>query len=116
VSWAYRKNVLDLDLEPRGPLPSQIYWRRRGLAIGVAVVVIAIVAGISFAVFGGSSDPKPVSAPTTAQGQVPQPENKTPVVAPAQPNPAMTPTPTAAVLPPPILRDGVDCPDSTLAV
>jgi hypothetical protein len=116
VSWAYRKNVLDLDLEPRGPLPSQIYWRRRGLAIGIVLVVIAIVAGVSFAIFGGGSDPKPVSAPTASEGQVPQPENKTPVVAPAQPNPGVTPTPTAAVMPPPILKEGDDCPDSTLAV
>jgi len=27
----------------RGPLPSEIYWRRRGLAIGIAVVVVAIL-------------------------------------------------------------------------
>ena len=30
VTWAYGVNVLDL--EPRGPLPTEIYWRRRGLA------------------------------------------------------------------------------------
>ena len=27
-----------LDLEPHGPLPQQIYWRRRALALGVAVL------------------------------------------------------------------------------
>jgi hypothetical protein len=35
---------------------------------------------------------------------------------PAQQAPAPTPTPTAAVMPPPVLKEGDDCPDSTLAV
>ena len=35
-----------LDLEPHGPLPTQIYWRRRALAIGVAVLVIGVIAAI----------------------------------------------------------------------
>ena len=56
MTWAYRENVLDL--EPRGPLPSQIYWRRRGLAIGIAVLVLAIIVGVAFAVFSGGSDSK----------------------------------------------------------
>ena len=114
MTWAYRENVLDL--EPRGPLPSQIYWRRRGLAIGIAVLTLAIIVGVAFAVFSGGSDSK--SAVKTAASQVPQPENKTPVVAPpaASSAPAPTPTPTEAVAPPPVLKDGDDCPDSTLAV
>ena len=35
---------------------------------------------------------------------------------PAQDAPPPTPTPTAAVAPPPVLNEGDDCPDSTLAV
>ncbi len=35
---------------------------------------------------------------------------------PAQQAPPPTPTPTAAVTPPPVLKEGDDCPDSTLAV
>jgi len=114
VTWAYRENVLDL--EPRGPLPSQIYWRRRGLAIGIAVLVLAIIVGVAFAVFSGGSDSK--SSVKTAASQTPQPENKNPVVAPpaASAAPAPTPTPTEAVAPPPVLKEGDDCPDSTLAV
>jgi len=38
------------------------------------------------------------------------------VMPPAQQAPAPTPTPTAAVMPPPVLKEGDDCPDSTLAV
>ena len=44
MTWAYREVVLDL--EPHGPLPTQIYWRRRALALGIAVLVIGIIAAI----------------------------------------------------------------------
>lgn len=121
MTWPYREIVLDL--EPQGPLPTQIYWRRRGLAIGVAVIVIALVAAIVFMVLRDSSstDTKPAAAnqPNTAQGPLaptPTPEVKTPVVPPAQEVPPPTPTATAAVVPPPVLKAGDDCPDSTLAV
>ena len=111
VTWAYGGNVLDL--EPHGPLPTQIYWRRRGLALGIAVLVVALLAGGAFAIFGGS---KPENTAKTATTAIPQPENKTPVVPPAQASPAPTPTPTPAVAPPPLLQAGDDCPDSNLAV
>ena len=116
MTWAYREIVLDL--EPRGPLPSQIYWRRRGLAIGIAALVLAIVIGVAFAVFGGGSDSKSSVKTAASQSQNPQPENKTPVVAPppSESAPPPTPTPTEAVVPPPVLKEGDDCPDSTLAV
>ena len=52
--------------------------------------------------------------PTPLPGE--NPEVKTPVMPPAQQAPPPTPTPTAAVAPPPVLNEGDDCPDSTLAV
>ena len=116
-----------LDLEPHGPLPTQIYWRRRALAIGVAVLVVAVIAAIVLVVVkttGGSGDADNTSAeqqastaaapPTPLPGE--NPEVKSPVMPPAQQAPAPTPTPTAAVKPPPVLNEGDDCPDSTLAV
>ncbi|MBU9766881.1 hypothetical protein FR943_23940 [Mycobacterium sp. TNTM28] len=110
-----------MDLEPHGPLPSQIYWRRRALAIGIAVVVVGIVAAIVAVIMTSSSDAetKPAdepsaTAPTPLPGE--NPEVKTPVVPPAQHAPPPTATPTAAVTPPPLLKEGDDCPDSTLAV
>jgi hypothetical protein len=109
-----------LDLEPKGPLPHQIYWRRRALAIGIGVVVVAIVAAIAILVVSNSTggDTKtPTSsaaAPTPLPGE--NPEVKTPVQPPAQQAPPPTPTPSAAVTPPPVLKEGDDCPDSTLAV
>jgi hypothetical protein len=117
VTWAYGLNVLDL--EPHGPLPTEIYWRRRGLALGIAVVVIGIVIAIIVAVFGGSagantSGAKGAAQPTQAHSPIVQPE----VQAAGPPPGAQAPpvTPTAAVQPPPILKEGDDCPDSTLAV
>ena len=51
MTWPYREVVLDL--EPHGPLPTQIYWRRRALALGIAVLVIGVVAGLIFDRFAG---------------------------------------------------------------
>ncbi|KZS63387.1 hypothetical protein A4G28_11290 [Mycobacterium ostraviense] len=125
MTWAYGVNVLDL--EPRGPLPTEIYWRRRGLALGVAVVVIGIAVAAVVAFVGNTAGAKPVSAekPGSAQShpgsnapQTPEPAGQNAANAPAAPqgqNPEM-PTPTAAVQPPPVLKEGDDCPDSTLAV
>jgi hypothetical protein len=120
VTWDYREFVLDL--EPHGPLPSQIYWRRRGLALAIAVVVIGIVVAVVFTVLSGNAGAdnknasKPVNAPAAAsQAPDPLPEVKSPIT-PLPPPPVQNPTATAAVMPPPVLKDGDDCPDSTLAV
>ena len=111
VTWAYRENVLDL--EPHGPLPPQIYWRRRGLALSIALLVIALLVVVAIALFGGSGSKDTNKASTS---QTAQPPNKTPVVPPVVSSAEPTPTPTAAVEPPPVLQPGDDCPDSTLAV
>ena len=124
MTCPYRDDVLDS--EPQGPLPPEIYRRRRALAIGIAVLVIGIIAAIVIVVVNSSSgaetaEPEqsnPAAAennpPTPLPGQ--DPEVKTPVVPPAEELPPPTPTPTAAVTPPPVLQEGDDCPDSTLAV
>jgi hypothetical protein len=65
VTWPYRVNVLDL--EPRGPLPPEIYWRRRGLAVGIAVVVVAIVVAIIVAVLSGSAGANTSNAKKSTQ-------------------------------------------------
>jgi hypothetical protein len=130
VTWPYGVSVLDL--EPQGPLPPEIYWRRRGLALGIAVVVIGIVVAIVVAVLGGSAGANTSKSANSATAKKPaaqssqnspaadpgaQPEEvKTPVVPPAGQNPdQQVETPTAAVQPPPVLKEGDDCPDSTLA-
>jgi hypothetical protein len=113
-----------LDTEPHRPLPPEIYKRRRMLAIGVAAFVVALVVAIVFVVVANSSgdsssgegaaNSSTATAPTPLPGE--NPEVKTPVQPPAQQAPPPTPTPSAAVLPPPVLQEGDDCPDSTLAV
>jgi hypothetical protein len=125
VTWAYR--VIVLDLEPRGPLPTEIYWRRRGLALGIAVVVIGIAVATVIAFMGGSAGAKPANVkagsaqntPAAPPPQAPPPpgqEGAIPVAPPQQGQNPEAPTPTAAVQPPPVLKEGDDCPDSTLAV
>jgi hypothetical protein len=109
-----------LDLEPRGPLPPEIYWRRRGLALGIAVVVVGIVVAIVVAVLSSSAGAN-TTAGKSGAAQKPSagaaPEVKSPVVPPAGQNAGQpAETPTAAVQPPPVLKEGDDCPDSTLAV
>ncbi len=125
MTWAYGVNVLDL--EPHGPLPTEIYWRRRGLALGIVVVVVGIAVAAVVAFVGGSVGAKPANAekPGSAQAHPaapppqasasPAPEGNPTVVPTQGPNPE-SPTPTAAVQPPPVLKEGDDCPDSTLAV
>jgi hypothetical protein len=109
-----------LDLEPQGPLPPEIYWRRRGLAAGIAVVMIGIVAATVVAVLSGSAGAKPAAdkpaTPEPARSPIVAPPAETPVAPPQGQNPAPSETPTAAVQPPPLLKEGDDCPDSTLAV
>lgn len=125
MTGPYRGHVLDL--EPQGPLPTQIYWRRRALALGVAVVIIGIVAAVVVMVVSGGSGAETKNAdqqqsaanaeeaaPTPLPGEAPG--EKTPIVPPPQQAPPPAPTPTAAVAPPPVLQEGDDCPDSTLAV
>jgi hypothetical protein len=125
VTWAYR--VIVLDLEPRGPLPTEIYWRRRGLALGIAVVVIGIAVATVIAFMGGSAGAKPANVkagsaqntPAAPPPQAPPPpgqEGAIPAAPPQQGQNPEAPTPTAAVQPPPVLKEGDDCPDSTLAV
>ncbi|MFD4432092.1 hypothetical protein [Nocardia sp. NPDC058497] len=53
-------------LEPNGPLPPEIYWRRRALAIGVIVVALAIVIWlVTMVARGGDSSGKTDAAATT---------------------------------------------------
>lgn len=71
-------------IEPNGPLPPEIYWRRRIVAIGGAVAVIALVIGlIVWSTSGGDSNPQnaaSTSAATTTPLTTPEsPETSEPV-------------------------------------
>ena len=109
-------------MEPQGPLPTQIYWRRRALALGIAVVVIGVVVAVVIMVLTSSAgaDTRNADEPAanSAQGAAdpqPLPEGNSPITEQGE-QPPTGPTATNAVAPPPLLQEGDDCPDSTLAV
>jgi len=52
-------------LQPNGPLPPEIYWRRRALAVGVGLVVLALVVWLVMALTGGGDDPEEKRTATT---------------------------------------------------
>ncbi|MBJ7340920.1 hypothetical protein [Mycolicibacterium sp.] len=110
-----------LETEPHSPLPPEIYRRRRFLALGIGALVLVILIVIVVVVFSNSTsdttEPQPAS-PAASSAQLPgaNPEVKTPILPPAQQSPSPTPTPVEAVVPPPVLKEGDDCPDSALAV
>lgn len=73
-------------IEPQGPLPPEIYWRRRIVAVGAAVAVVALVVGlIIWTSVGGddkpqntaaaSSVPPPPTTPASASASAPAPSS-----------------------------------------
>ncbi|MDH6283643.1 hypothetical protein [Prescottella agglutinans] len=52
-------------LEPNGPLPPEIYWRRRAVALGVIVVVVVLVVWIIASLRGGDSPESAAAAATS---------------------------------------------------
>ncbi|MCX2733714.1 hypothetical protein OOZ19_26015 [Saccharopolyspora sp. NFXS83] len=79
-------------LDPIGPLPREVYWRRRALAIGVILLVIALVLW-GVAVLAGALAPERNTAEPAPQA----------APSPAQPHGA--PAPAAAPPPPPPCAD-----------
>lgn len=63
--------------EPTGPLPPEIYRRRRILAITVLVVVLALVVWLVVALTGGGGDaePEPAAAASTLTSSTSAPES-----------------------------------------
>ena len=58
-------------LEPTGPLPPQIYWRRRALGVGVVVVVLLLLVWIISSIGGGDDAPDPAAAAASSSITVP---------------------------------------------
>ncbi|GAB93291.1 hypothetical protein [Gordonia rhizosphera] len=53
-------------IEPQGPLPPEIYWRRRVVAIGGVALVIALVVVLIVWATGGDSNPDNTAAQSSA--------------------------------------------------
>ncbi|ASF10429.1 hypothetical protein NBRGN_025_00030 [Nocardia brasiliensis NBRC 14402] len=103
-------------LEPNGPLPPEIYWRRRALAIGALVVALALVIWLVLTVSRGGDSPgdsKPVAAGSstsvpskTADPSTPKPSGSAESSAPPATSAAPASNEPAAG----------QCPDQSLAI
>lgn len=101
-------------LEPNGPLPPEIYWRRRAAAIGALVIALALVVWGAFALLKGGGDSKPdakaaTSSSATSGGKPPSGTSGAPDPSSAKPSGA---TSSGAA---PAGAQG-QCPDQSLAV
>lgn len=69
-------------LQPRGPLPARVYWVRRLVVVGVAVLLVVLVAQL----LGGSSDGASESAEqaTTVSTETSEPASPTPATKPGR--------------------------------
>ncbi|MGW0183141.1 hypothetical protein [Nocardia sp. NPDC003345] len=54
-------------LEPTGPLPPEIYWRRRVFAIGALIVALAVVIWLVVTVSRGGDSPGAVAATSSTE-------------------------------------------------
>ncbi|MGW0038968.1 hypothetical protein [Gordonia sp. NPDC003376] len=65
-------------IEPQGPLPSEIYWRRRIVAGGVVVAVVALVIGLIVWTQTGGGDSTQNAASTASSSPTATPSTATP--------------------------------------
>ncbi|WP_024332810.1 hypothetical protein [Gordonia hirsuta] len=113
-------------IEPQGPLPTEVYWKRRLLAVAAAVIAIALV--IALVIWAGSSGEDPEStnaAATQSTGSEPEtgagePAPDKPVESgqpPAASNPPAPPASESGVQTPPAEgAEAAQCSDQALSV
>ncbi|RMI29244.1 hypothetical protein [Nocardia stercoris] len=97
-------------LEPNGPLPPEIYWRRRLLAIGVIAAAIVLVVGAGILLTGGD-DHKATPAAATSTAPVSSSAGVTPTGAADSGAPSASAAASASAV-----SANVACPDQSLAV
>ncbi|MFJ9363275.1 DUF4232 domain-containing protein [Nocardia sp. NPDC101769] len=98
-------------LEPNGPLPPEIYWRRRAVAIGAMVLGLALVIWVAFALLKGGGDHKTDAKATTSSAAAtakPSSSSSAPDPSSAKPSGALPSAAAPAAL--------GQCPDQSLAV
>lgn len=111
-------------IEPQGPLPTEVYWKRRLLAVAAAVIAIALV--IALVIWAGSSgeDPENTNAAATQstgpEAGAGEPSPDKPVESgqpPAASSPPAPPAPeSGAQTPPADGAEAVQCSDQALSV
>jgi hypothetical protein len=99
-------------LEPTGPLPPSVYWRRRALAAVVCVLAVVLLAWIVGALVG-SADDQPVRGTSGSQKLTGPPSSPPASTRPATASSAPTSSATSSPPAPPPLRS---CPDKVIKV
>jgi hypothetical protein len=104
-------------LEPNGPLPPEIYWRRRVLAIGILVLALALVIWLVVMIARGGNSPGGTNAAASSSSSAPKPV----VASSAKPSTgaessAPKPSGSAAATPSGTSVAQGQCPDQSLAV
>ena len=61
--------------EPIGPLPPEIYWRRRAVAIGVIVILVVALIWLVSSLRGGGETPEADNAVSTSDLTLPAPSS-----------------------------------------
>mgnify|MGYP001252790849 CR=1 FL=1 len=124
-------------IEPHGPLPPEVYWRRRILAGVVALAVVAVIVGlIVWTTSGGDSTPGNTESSTSASSSTPPPTTTEPAdesidervtgggtggwaasggPADTSTTPSAEPSATASTTPGPVPASGL-CPDENISV
>lgn len=106
-------------LQPTGPLPPEIYWRRRLFALGALAVALVVVVWLIIVASGGGDSPEAAhhAAPLSSAAEstteldplTTTPETTTPSLSAAAP---VTTTPGTVAAP----VEGGQCPDQSLAI
>ena len=84
-------------MQPVGPLPPSVYWRRRILLLLVLVLILLLVRWLVASAGGGSSAPSPTPTPVVSTSSPPASSaapSPTPTAS-RTPSPTPTPTPVA---------------------
>ncbi|MPZ83468.1 MAG: hypothetical protein GEV28_24975 [Actinophytocola sp.] len=116
-------------IEPTGPLPPSVYWRRRAFAAGSCVLAVVLLAWI-IGVLVGAADDQPVHGTAGSKNLAAAPSSPPPSTRPAgapsstaspttappaaSPSPAPTGRPTTRPAPPP--GPPKPCPDAVVKV
>ncbi|QIS01358.1 hypothetical protein F5X71_02660 [Nocardia brasiliensis] len=103
-------------LEPNGPLPPEIYWRRRALAIGALVVALALVIWLVLTVSRGGDSPgdtKPAAAGSSTSTPSKSADASSKPSGSAE---SSAPPPSASAAPASNEPASGQCPDQSLAI
>jgi hypothetical protein len=103
-------------IDPSGPLPPAIYWRRRVLAVAASVVAVVLLAWIIGQLVDGTEE-QPVQDASARASQPPSSRPSAPSSSPGAPSSTAAPAPVVAIPAPPLPSQPPQaCPDAVIAV